>query len=334
MKTVAFFVRHFLERGTEVAIYDYAHYNETLLGNKSIIICFTLDKQKELNFPSARTSYNKFKDRFNIIEINRIYEMNNLITEYNIDIFYTLTHGCLEPSIYEFHNKELWGTCKTVKHCVFSTNGNESDYYCAISQYLNIKDSTNIPVFPHMITLPDTNDNLRNSLNIPNNATVFGGYGGEHSFDIKYAHDTIYQIANDNPNIYFLFANFKKFCPDKPNIIHLPTIMDPIEKSKFINTCDAMIWARSGGEIMSIAQGEFSIKNKPIICTNVGDLGHVFLLKESALWYRDSSDLYNILSNFNKEEAKLKDWNAYKEYTPEKVMTIFKNILSTLLDES
>ena len=30
MKTVAFFVRHFIERGTEVAIYDYPHYNQEI----------------------------------------------------------------------------------------------------------------------------------------------------------------------------------------------------------------------------------------------------------------------------------------------------------------
>ena len=29
-----FFIRHFTESGTEVAIYDYAHYNEEILKNK------------------------------------------------------------------------------------------------------------------------------------------------------------------------------------------------------------------------------------------------------------------------------------------------------------
>ena len=32
---IGFFVRHFNERGTEVASYDYAQYNELLLNNKS-----------------------------------------------------------------------------------------------------------------------------------------------------------------------------------------------------------------------------------------------------------------------------------------------------------
>lgn len=37
MKKVAFWSNQLCERGTEVAIYDYAHYNETILNNKSYI---------------------------------------------------------------------------------------------------------------------------------------------------------------------------------------------------------------------------------------------------------------------------------------------------------
>jgi hypothetical protein len=60
MLNIGFFVRHFTERGTEVATYDYAKYNEELLNNKSIIICFTEQKQKQMNFPQQRFSYDKF----------------------------------------------------------------------------------------------------------------------------------------------------------------------------------------------------------------------------------------------------------------------------------
>ena len=334
MKTIAFFVRHFTERGTEVAIYDYAHYNEEILGNKSIIFCFTLNRMKELNFPTTRASYNKFKNRFDLFEIDHIYEMQQYIKEYNINIFYTLTYGSIEQSLYGFDNTELWSPCKTIKHCVFNTSGKESDYYCVISNYLNIRDKKNYPVLPHMISLPLISDNLRKSLNIPEDAIVFGGYGGEHNFSIQYVHETIYSIVQKNPNIYFLFANFNKFCTDHPNIIHLPTILNLTEKTKFINTCDAMIWARSDGEIMSVSQGEFSIMNKPIICTKIGELGHEYILKDKALWYASPQELFDILINFNRKEASLKDWNAYTDYTPEKVMTIFKNIIDTLLDAS
>lgn len=81
---IAFFVRHFTERGTEVAVYDYAKYNEEILNNKSYIICFTESKQRELGVPMERHSYDKFKQRFPIIEINHMYEMQQIIQQYHL----------------------------------------------------------------------------------------------------------------------------------------------------------------------------------------------------------------------------------------------------------
>jgi hypothetical protein len=167
---------------------------------------------------------------------------------------------------------------------------------------------------------------MRDELKIPQNVTVYGGYGGKTSFSIPFAQKVVYIIAKNNPSIYFLFANFNKFCPDLPNIIHLPMIVDMNEKARFINTIDAMLWARKDGEVMSISMGEFSINNKPIICTKIGYPGHVHLLGDKAIWYNDSKDLFHILLNFNPEIEKNKDWNAYKEFTPDKVMNIFKRV--------
>jgi hypothetical protein len=87
-----------------------------------------------------------------------------------------------------------------------------------------------------------------------------------------------------------------------------------------------MLWARSDGEVMSLAMGEFSTMNKPIICMNIGYPGHIHLLKEKAIWYHDLESLSKILLNFNPETERKKDWNAYKEYTPENVMRIFQNV--------
>ena len=70
MKTIGFFIRHFTERGTEVAVYDYADHNETILGNKSIIYCFTPQKQQQVRFPPSKACYQKFQNRFEIKEIN------------------------------------------------------------------------------------------------------------------------------------------------------------------------------------------------------------------------------------------------------------------------
>ena len=46
-KKVAFIVKHFTERGTELSTYNYAKYNESLLSNKSIIIAFNKASKKK-----------------------------------------------------------------------------------------------------------------------------------------------------------------------------------------------------------------------------------------------------------------------------------------------
>ncbi len=96
-------------------------------------------------------------------------------------------------------------------------------------------------------------------------------------------------------------------------------ITDLNEKVKFINTCDANLWARRDGETFGIAIGEFSTLNKPIIATKFcdGSLCYVDILGNKALWYKDSNDLYDILISFDKETENKKDWNAYRDYTHE-----------------
>ena len=87
-----------------------------------------------------------------------------------------------------------------------------------------------------------------------------------------------------------------------------------------------MMWARKGGEVFSLSQGEFSFKNKPIICMNSGYPGHTHLLKDKAMWYKDSSSLKHILLNFKELRDSKSNWNAYENYTPEKVMDIFNTV--------
>ena len=63
MVKIAFLENHFSVRGTSVAVYDYAHYNETILKNESIIITrpyhicrHDIDANEEV--------YKKFENRF------------------------------------------------------------------------------------------------------------------------------------------------------------------------------------------------------------------------------------------------------------------------------
>jgi hypothetical protein len=324
---IAFFVRHFTERGTEVAIYDYAKYNEEILNNKSYIVCFNEKKQTEMGLPTERTSYDKFNKRFPIIEICDIGEMDYIIDRYNFKFFYTLTHGG-PNDIYRFDNKSIWGKCKTIKHCVFATTFCESNFYIGISNFLNIKYNTNISTIPHIVDLPTCDDNLRTELNIPQDAIVLGRYGGFTEFNIKDTHQTIIDFLNlsTSSNVWFLFMNTQEFYKH-PRIIYLEKNTDLIYKTKFINACNAMIHARTEGETFGLSIAEFSIKNKPVITCPIGDLEHIQILGEKAVLYKSKDELLNIFNNIKNIIKNKDDWNAYRQYTPENVMKLFNELV-------
>ena len=221
------------------------------MNNKSYIICFTQETQKNINFPTERYSYNKVNNRFKIIEISSINEMINVIKNYKLSIFYTLTHGG-GNDVYQFNNKNIWCDCKTIKHCVFDTTHPESDFYISISEVLNIKNHTNIKVIPHIVDLPICDENLRDELKIPQNSIVYGRYGGLNEFNIGIAHDVIKDYLKLDNTCYYLFMNTDKFY-EHPRIIYLDKNLDLNYKTKFINTCDVMIHARAMGETFGLS---------------------------------------------------------------------------------
>lgn len=326
MKNIAFFVKHFTERGTEVATYDYAKYNETILNNRSIIVYLTLQKQISHNIPTMRYSYDKFKSSFKMVEINDIAEMKNIIKEYSLDYFYAIVYGNNEEHFYHFTDKNIWQNCKTIKHCVFDTTHPEADYHISISHALNKKYGTNIPVIPHMVSMPVIDGHFRKELNIDDKAIVFGRYGGFDQFNIDYVYQAIVSFINMDNNVYFLFMNTQPFYIH-PRIIYIERNVDLYFKSKFINTCDAMIHARSMGETFGLSVAEFSIKNKPVITCNCGDIEHLLILKDKALVYSSYDSLMDIFFSIREILKNKKDWNAYDDYTPEKIMKLFKKII-------
>ena len=310
MVKIAFWDNYLSERGTTISLFDYAYYNEKILGNQSIIM------YNKTRVGSINDVIEKFKSHFEVIGVDNFHEVDNILKDQNCDIFYIIKAGENEGQVSNF--------CKTVVHCVFNCSFPHGDVYASIAPWVN-DNNGNFPVVPHMINLPSNQDNMRDILNIPQNAVVFGRHGGYEQFDIHYVHNIVYNVALTNPNIYFLFLNTKPFCDPLPNIIHLSTVVDLKQKSTFINTCDAMLWARSDGETFGLSIAEFSIKNKPVLCCYSGALSHIHLLKDKAIIYNENN-LKDILINFNKEEMQKQDWNAYKDYTPENVMKIFKKV--------
>jgi len=307
---IAFWDNSLNIRGTSVAIYDYAYYNRKLLGNESIIV---YNRTRQDNDAKA---IEKFRKEFKVFGINQFHDIDPILKEEGCDILYVIEAGDVMDRVSK--------VCKTVNHCVFICHAPHGNAYAAISKWVTRK-NPNVPVVPHMIALPDNTDDMRDQLCIPRDATVIGRHGANDSFDIAYVKRIVHEVAKSNPSIYFLFMNTDRFCESLPNIIHIDSTANLEDKVKFINSCDAMLWARGHGETFGCAIGEFSVRNKPIFATKVGDLAHYEILGENAYWYTESN-LKQMLLTFNRDEASKKDWNMYRDYEPEKVMKLFKEI--------
>ena len=260
---VAFFERQLCERGTTVAVFDYAYFNKILLKNESIII-YLNNPPQEKNSPDVIEKFSKY---FKLYSIDNANEIDNIIKNENCDILYQLALDAKS----HIHST----ICKNVLHTVLDCKGLRPffDKMATISKDVH-NWNENISVVPHMINLPKHDDNMRKELDIPENATVFGRYGGTTEFNLSGVHHNVIQVAKNRHDIYFIFVNTNNFFDqntkklDLKNIIFLPTIKDEFpqyNKVKFINTCDAMIHARQCGEAFGIALGEFNIFNKPII---------------------------------------------------------------------
>lgn len=324
---IAFSVRHFTERGTEVAVYDYADYNEKILNNKSYIIYFSESFRGRQGWRvQSRPSFSKFQSRFELIEVNDMEEMPGIIEKYKLDYFYALTPGEFE-SLYRFNDTSVWGSCKTIKHCVFDTRGKEGDYYISISETLNTRFGTDVPVIPHIVHLPKHDRDMRERLGIPKDAIVIGRHGALDSFDVTMAKCAIHDFmaTSTDDGVYFLFLNTERFI-HHPRVIHIDLITDSEEKVAFINTCDAMIHARRMGETFGLAVAEFSFMNKPVITTTCGDREHLHILGDRAIVFETPLDLIDIFTNIRTRISTRSDWNAYEAYSPERVMSKFNDM--------
>jgi len=308
---IAFHSNQLGMRGTEVALFDYAYFNREYLGNESVIVS---DQRNDL---SALT---KFQTQFEICLYEEFSAIEKVVTDNNIDAVYYIKAGNFDGKLVK--------NAKNLVHAVFQVYQPHGDIYAYISQWLAQKMSSGkVPFVPHMIHLPDNQDDFREVIGISDDAIVFGRYGGEDQFDIPFVHEVVYQVARRNKNIFFLFMNTRPFCNSLENIIHLKPTYDLFQKSRFINTCDAMLHARRQGESFGLAIGEFLLKDKPVVASLSGaDKGHLAMIGNTGLYYRNASELYQILLGFRKPATRGKFKTRVEMYSPQNVMEIFQKV--------
>lgn len=305
-------------RGTSIAMYDYADFNEKLLGNESFIAYHKHEKTNHIE------GIEKFAKRFNVLAYEDFSEVDSFIKKNGIDLFYAIKNGNRDG----IESKE----CKTAVHSVFKHYEPHGDVYAYVSEWLAQEMTNgNSPFVPHMVNFEcDTEEDLRKELNIPTKAKVFGYYGGASSFDIDFVQQSIDQLSKKDKNYYFIFMGVAKFLKPRwwqrlnPNVIFLPATSDILRKLKFINTCDALLHARKRGETFGITVAEFALKGKPIITfADSPEKAHLIELENNAYLYRDKKELVEILTN---ADLRLSAKENYRKFLPAKVMEKFQSV--------
>lgn len=300
---VGFLSNQLDNRGTGNALFEYAYYNERILGNKSFIYTYS-----DGNHNAAAVQ--RFSLHFPIIA-------NPSPLTNAVDVMYHIKSG--EDDTIRFPRTRY------AVHAVFNARHPHGDRYAAVSQWLGERDG--VPYVPHIVSLPYHTTNLRTQLGIPEDAVVIGRHGGKDTFDIHWAWEAVVEAATAFPEDYYLFMNTDK--PDfvnHKNIIFLPETVSDVEKRKFINTCDAMIHARNRGETFGLAVGEFAVCSKPVITyANSPERAHLVELENygyDQFFYENQTDLYVQLISVNREFRA----PAYTRFHPENVMADFKKV--------
>lgn len=313
---IAFLSHKLTLRGTEIAMYDYADFNEIMLGNKSIILSRDYNLIKHESDVSAE-AYAKFRNRFAMEYYQTPSDIDRIVEQYGATHLYVIKGGERDGIVST--------KCKNLIHCVFSTKEPHGDVYSAVSADVNRLSGTNCPVVPHMIRNYETHADMRSIWSIPSEAVVFGRYGGVETFDIPFVYEAIKQVLNVRKDVYFLFMNTNVFYTH-PRILYINGTANMEHKRLFINTCDAMLHARRYGETFGITCGEFAVALKPVITySGSKDRNHLAILGDKAVVYSDYASVYQILSTFTRDKYDMRD-NGYLEYTPENIMRTFAEV--------
>ena len=120
--------------------------------------------------------------------------------------------------------------------------------------------------------------------------------------------------------------NIRKFYNHK-KVIFIKGTFNQTQKVKFINSCNAMLHARSLGESFGLSCAEFAIKNKPIFTYGFcRQRAHFEICKNNIIPYYSYKDLNLKIINFDKD----RNYNSNdlkKELSEKSTIKIFKKIL-------
>lgn len=317
---IGFHTKQLTERGTEVALFDYALGAQQVLGHEARIFV-PADTSKLIPEIKAR-----FEERFEVV----LYES---ASDIDCDALYVIKRGL--PG-------RITQTTPELVHAFYDASHPHGHRFATVSEWvshtaawklrllrgrtLTIPKPKRPPVVPHIVTLPELDDDLRADLSIPEDAVVFGRHGGEGTFNVPFVREAICAAVEQRDDVWFLLVNVDRFC-DHGRVVHVPLMTGRAEIRRFVNSCDYMIHAHALGETFGLAVAEFAYAGVPVL-TFLGSprLAQLDLLHDGLLLpYTEYSD---VLADFTALPRRLAPapTDVPQRYSPEHVMQQFDKV--------
>jgi hypothetical protein len=314
---LGFHSKQLSERGTEVALFDYASAAQSLLGHEVRVF---VPARSSTILPEVRR---RFESHFELvlyaserdIDCDALYVIKRgrrgSVTQRIPELNHAF-HDVHEPHGYRFAAVSEW-LARSSQHRLSLGQG----------RTLRLPRLRKLPVVPHIVPAPSVTDDLRHVLGIPTEAVVFGRHGGSGTFSPEFVKTAIGAALELRPDIWFAFLNTDRFLEHK-RVVHVPRSSEREDVQRFVNTCDYMLHAHAIGETFGLAVADFAVAGVPVL-TYLGSpqLAHLDLLSpELMLGYRSSGDVLLYLETLPRREVPVPSTVA-EQYSESSVMRRF-----------
>ena len=308
------------ERGSEVALYDYAEGAQSLL-NHEVRIFVPADSPVILTGVKRR-----FEAKFEVI----LYTSPSDIV---CDALYVIKRG---------RRGAVQSRVPELNHAFHQVDEPHGHRFAAVSDWLARTATRNVALprgrqlrlprlrpisaVPHIVRLPPATSDHRSQLGIPDDAVVFGRHGAANVFDLDFVQRAVVSAAEERRDVWFVFLNMNKFVSHE-RVIHLPRVYEREDVSRFVNTCDYMIHANAYGETFGLAVAEFAAAGVPVMTfLDSPHLAHLDLLGPGLLMgYRNFNDVLSKLLTLPRREIPVPS-DVASRFSPESVMRRFSSV--------
>lgn len=321
------------ETGTSTSIFEYA----LGLKKKQYTLTIAFDREaKDNNLKVEKI----FQSYFEIYPYKRFSDLNQYVKR-NFDMGYFLKAGAIDGKVFSKIPNAI--------HAVFKHFEPHGQKYAYVSEWLrdqaeierkkqNTIDKLKIlykggrlyfdeelEFVPHCVELPTQNAKLRKEWGIPEDAILGIRIGGREKFDIGWVQETVLDVVQKQPNLFFVFINTNKFA-DHPRIKFVPAIIDLQNKVNALTSADFFIHARMMGESFGMAILEAMRCRIPVLAWQGGrDLNHTRLLTPSSL-YTSAADLALKISKIKEYTSVEENYRKSLEFGRNEVVEKFERI--------